>query len=41
MSTVTMVTPEELLEMPDGDRYELIDGELVERNTGAESSRIA
>ena len=41
MSTVTMVTPEELLEMPDGDRYELIDGELVERNRGAESSRIA
>lgn len=41
MSTVMMVTPEELLEMPDGHRFELIDGELVERNMGAESSRIA
>jgi Uma2 family endonuclease len=41
MSTATMVTPEELLEMPDGHHYELIDGELVERNMGAESSRIA
>ena len=41
MSTVMTVTPEELLDIPDGDRYELIDGELVERNMGAESSRIA
>ena len=27
--------------MPDGHRYELIDGKLVERNMGAESSAIA
>jgi len=29
-------TPEELLTMPDGNRYDLIDGNLVERNGGAE-----
>lgn len=33
-------TPEDLLEMPDGTGYELVDGELVERNMGAESSWI-
>ncbi len=33
-------TPEELLRMPDGDRYELVDGHLVERAMGAESSRV-
>jgi Uma2 family endonuclease len=37
----TRVTPEELLEMEDGDRFELLDGQLVERNRGAKSSRIA
>jgi Uma2 family endonuclease len=35
------ITPEQLLEMPDGDRYELIDGKLVERDMGAESSLVA
>jgi Uma2 family endonuclease len=35
------VTPEPLLAMPDGDRYELIDGKLVKRNSGAESNHIA
>ncbi len=32
MSTVThpRITPEELLKLPDGERYELVDGELVE-----------
>jgi Uma2 family endonuclease len=34
-------TPEDLLRMPDGHRFELIDGELVERNMGAESSQVA
>jgi Uma2 family endonuclease len=34
-------TPEDLLAMPDGHRFELIDGRLVERNMGAESSWIA
>jgi Uma2 family endonuclease len=43
MSTVTaktQYTPEDLLTMPDGERYELVDGELVERNMGWESSWI-
>jgi Uma2 family endonuclease len=34
-------TPEDLLRMPDGDRYELVDGHLVQRAMGAESSRVA
>lgn len=33
-------TPEDLLEMPDGDRYELVDGELVERNMSGTSSEV-
>jgi Uma2 family endonuclease len=33
-------TPEDLLAMPDGKSYELVRGQLVERNTGAESSRV-
>ena len=45
MSTATLptkheVTPEDLLAMPDGKRYELVDGELVERNMGWKSSRV-
>jgi Uma2 family endonuclease len=35
------VTPEELLAMPDGGHYELIDGELKERNVSVLSSRVA
>lgn len=34
-------TPEELLEREDGHRYELIDGRLIERHMGAESSEVA
>jgi Uma2 family endonuclease len=34
-------TPDDLLSMPNGDRYELIDGTLVERDMGAESCMIA
>jgi Uma2 family endonuclease len=34
-------TPELLLEMPDGPRFELLNGKLVERHMGAESSRVA
>jgi Uma2 family endonuclease len=34
-------TPEDLLAMPDGHRFDLVDGHLVERNLGAESSWIA
>ena len=33
-------TPEELLALPDEKSYELVNGELVERNMGAESSEI-
>jgi Uma2 family endonuclease len=43
MSTVetpTLYTPEDLLEMPDGDLYELVDGQLVERNMGMWSSYV-
>lgn len=36
----TKYTPEALLSMPDGDQYELVDGELVERQMGFRSSRI-
>ncbi len=45
MSTVVVTearryTPEDLLAMPDGKSYELVDGHLVERHMGAESSEI-
>ncbi len=37
MSTVAQptITADELLRMPDGDRFELVDGELVERKMGS------
>jgi Uma2 family endonuclease len=35
------ITPEKLLEMPDGLRCELIDGKLMEHTMGAESSFVA
>ncbi len=34
-------TPEDLLRMPDGNRYELVDGELVERVMSMWSSYVA
>ena len=34
-------TPEDLLTMPDGHLFDLVDGHLVERHMGAESSWIA
>jgi Uma2 family endonuclease len=37
----TEYTPEDLLHMEDGHRYELIDGHLVEKPMGAQSSRVA
>jgi Uma2 family endonuclease len=40
-ATAEPVTPEQLLEIEDGTRYELIDGKLVERNMGARSSEVA
>lgn len=44
MSTIaanSFISPEELEAMPDAVAYELVDGQLVERNSGAESSSIA
>ena len=34
------ITPDELLKRSDRDRYELVNGELVEKNMGWQSSRI-
>jgi Uma2 family endonuclease len=34
-------TPEDLLRMPDGNRYELIDGELVEKVMSTKASYVA
>jgi len=44
MSTIAepkTYTPDDLLRMPDGDRFELVDGHLVERNVSALSSLVA
>ncbi len=41
MSTAICYTPEDLLALPDGKSYELVDGQLVERKMGAESGRVA
>ncbi len=41
VATKTTLTPEDLLTMPDGDRYELVDGRLVERNMSLWSSYVA
>jgi Uma2 family endonuclease len=44
MSTATIkthYTPEDLLRMPDGNRYELVDGQLVELNVSIWSSYVA
>lgn len=35
------VTPEDLLDLEDSERFELVDGELVEKAMGAESNSIA
>ena len=40
-ATPTRYTPEDLLTMPDGDRYELVNGQLVEHNTSLLASYIA
>ena len=41
IATKTGYTPEDLLAMPDGKSYELVDGQLVERKMGIESSWVA
>lgn len=35
------ITPEELLEMPEGEQFELVEGQLVERNMSGLSSLVA
>jgi Uma2 family endonuclease len=40
-ATATRYTPEDLLRMQDGDRYELVDGALVECNMSIWSSYVA
>jgi hypothetical protein len=40
-TTATLYTPEDLLTLPDYGRFELIDGHLVERQMGAQSSYAA
>jgi Uma2 family endonuclease len=40
VATQTQYTPEDLLAMPDGKSYELVGGQLVERDMGAESSWV-
>src|SRR5438046_3059009 len=41
VATKTHYTPEDLLIMPDGDRYELIDGSLQERTMSTWASYVA
>ncbi len=41
IATKLNYSPEDLLSMPDRGRYELVDGDLVERNVSIESSMIA
>lgn len=41
VKTTKIFTPDDLLTMPEGDRYELVDGQLVERNVSALSSLVA
>jgi len=40
LGTSTILTPDELLALPDGDSYELIDGHPVEKHMGGESSFV-
>jgi Uma2 family endonuclease len=40
VATTVRITPEDLLDMPDEKAYELVRGQLVERNTGLESSWV-
>ncbi|MFV0443776.1 MAG: Uma2 family endonuclease [Planctomycetaceae bacterium] len=39
-ATATQYTPEDLLTMPDGNRYELVDGQLLEKPMGAKSDWV-
>ncbi len=39
-ATKTVYTPEDLLAMPDGKSYELVNGELVEHEMGTEPNWV-
>ncbi len=41
IDTSTTLTPEEFLAFPDSKHYELVDGELVERQVSRDSSKVA
>ena len=41
VATQTQYTPEDLLDLPDSESFELVRGQLVERNMGIESSWIS
>src|SRR5436853_2073326 len=41
VATTTHYTPDDLLTMPDGDLYELVNGHLVEVKMGARASYVA
>jgi Uma2 family endonuclease len=41
LSSSARLVPDDLLKLPDSVSYELVDGKLVERNMGFESSEIA
>jgi putative restriction endonuclease len=41
IGTKTQYSPDDLLNMPDSKSYELVNGQLVERKTGIESSWVA
>jgi len=40
IATKTQYTPEDLLNLPNSKSYELVDGQLVARNMGSESSWV-
>jgi Uma2 family endonuclease len=40
LEAIATLTPDELLRLPDGDSYELIDGHPVEKHMGGESSFV-
>jgi Uma2 family endonuclease len=40
LATPTRYTPDDLLRMPDSVNYELVDGQLVERNMGMKSGAV-
>jgi hypothetical protein len=37
---IPLISPEQLMEMPDASHYELVDGRLVERNVSTLSSLV-